>query len=101
MGTYKFETVSTRVHFDILSNVPIWHPRAHDTNRKQTLRNPDDGERVQMRIELAFFDHTAVQLVRNELSTPPIERNDRHTRSTFLSSGKYPPRTTLMHTDSP
>jgi len=73
MGTYKHETISTRVHLGVLSNVPIGHPWAHDAKRKRLLRNPDDGEHVRMRIELALFDHAAVDLVLIELSSPPIE----------------------------
>ena len=33
-GTYEYQTISTRVHFGVLGNVPIWHPRAHDAKRK-------------------------------------------------------------------
>jgi len=73
MGTYKCQTISTGVHLGVLGNVPIWHPRAHDANRKQHLRNLDDWKHVQMKIELALFNYTAVYLVSNALSTPPIE----------------------------
>ena len=62
MGTYKHQTVSTKIHLGILSNVPIWHPRTHDTEWKQRLRNPDNGEYVRMRIDLALFGHAAVYL---------------------------------------
>jgi len=63
MGTYKDETIGTRVHLDVLSNVPIWHPRTHDAQWKKRLRNLDDREHIRMRIELALFDHTTVYLV--------------------------------------
>jgi len=63
MGPYKYQTVGIRVRFGIVSNVPIWRPRAHDANWKRSLRNLDDTEHIRMRIELALFDHTAVQLV--------------------------------------
>jgi len=63
MGTYKRQMIDTRVHLGILSNVSIRHPRAHNAKRKQLFRNPDDGEHVRMRIELALFDHTTVYLV--------------------------------------
>ena len=63
MGTYKDQAIGTRVRLGILNNIPIWHPRAHDANRKLRLRNPDDMEYVRMRIELALFDHTTVYLV--------------------------------------
>ena len=62
VGTYKHQKVGTRVHLGILSNVSIWHPRTHDTEWKLRLRNPDDGEHVRMRIELALFDDTTVCL---------------------------------------
>jgi len=62
MGTYKHQTVGTRIYLGILSNVPIWHPQIHDTERKQRLRNPDDGEHIRMRIDLALFDHAVVYL---------------------------------------
>jgi len=73
MGTYERQTIRTPVRLGILSNVPVWHPRAHDAKRKQLLRNPDDGEHVWMRIELALFDHATVYLVLSELSSPPME----------------------------
>jgi len=73
MGTYKYQTIDTWVHLGVLSNVPIRHPRTHDAQRKELLRNPDDMKHIRMRIALAFFDHTVVYLVRSELSTPPIE----------------------------
>jgi len=61
-GTYKHQTVGTRIHFGILSNVPIWHPWTHDIEWKRSIRNPDDGENVWMRIGLALLDHTMVYL---------------------------------------
>ena len=73
MGTYQHRTISIWVHLDVLDDVPFWHPRAHDEKWKPPLRNLDDGEHVWMRIDLAFFDHTAIFLVSSELSTPPIE----------------------------
>jgi len=63
MGTYERQTIRARVHLGVPSNVPVWHPRTHDAKRKQLLRNPDDGEHVRMRIELALFNHVMVYLV--------------------------------------
>ena len=63
MSTYKHQAIDTRVRLGVLSNVPIWHPRTHDANRKLRLRNPDDRENIRMRIELARFDHATVYLV--------------------------------------
>ena len=63
ISTYKHQTIGTRVCFGVLSDVPIWHPRAHDANRKQSLRNPNDREHIWMRIEPALFDHAMVCLV--------------------------------------
>ena len=63
MGTYERQTIRTRVHLGVLSNVPVWHPRGHDAKRKQLLRNPDDGEHVRMGIERVLFDHMTVYLV--------------------------------------
>ena len=60
--TYKRQTVSGRIQLDILNDVPIWHPRTHDTEWKQCLRNPDGGEDVRMSIELALLDHPTVYL---------------------------------------
>ena len=62
MGTYKHQTVGTQIHLGILSNVPIWHPGTHDTEREQCLRNPDDREHVRMRIGLALLGHAGVYL---------------------------------------
>ena len=73
MSTYKQQTIDTRVRLGVLSNVPIWHPRTHDANRKRRLRKPDDREHIWMRIELALFDYTTVDLVWSELSVPPTE----------------------------
>jgi len=63
MGTYKRQAVGIRVHLGVLSNVPVWHPWAHDANWKQRLRNLDDREYVRVRIALALFHQTAVYLV--------------------------------------
>ena len=63
VGTYKRQTIGTRVHLGVLGNVPIRHPRTHDANGKQRLGNLDDREHVRVRIELALFDHTVVYLV--------------------------------------
>jgi len=63
IGTYEHQTIGTQVCFGVLSDVPIWHPRTHDTNRKQSLRNPDDRKHIRMRTELAPFDHATVCLV--------------------------------------
>jgi len=98
---YKHQTIGTWVHLGILSDVPIRHPRTHDANRKRSLRHLNDREHIRMRIELAPFDHTAVCLVRSELSAPQIEGNGRRTCSTLLRLSRYDLRTTLMHTDSP
>ena len=73
MSTYKNQTIGTRVRLGVLGNVPIWHPRTHDADRKQFLRNLDDPEHVRVRVELALFDYTAVYLVSSELSTLPVE----------------------------
>jgi len=63
MGTYECQAIRTWVHLDVLSNVPAWHPWAHDAKWKPLLRNPDDREHIRMRIELALFDHVMVYLV--------------------------------------
>ena len=63
MGTYKRQTIGTWVRLGVLGNVPIWHPRSHDANRKKRLRNLDDREQIRMGTELALFDHTAIYLV--------------------------------------
>ena len=73
MSTYKQQTIDTRVRLGVLSNAPTWHPRTHDENRKLRPRNPDDRDHIRMRIELAIFDYTTVDLVWSELSMPPIE----------------------------
>ena len=62
MGTHKHQKIGTRVHLGVLGNVPIWHPRTHDANRKRSLRNPDDGEHIRMRIVPALF-YRAVDLL--------------------------------------
>jgi len=73
MGAYEHRTIGTWVHLGILSDVPIWHPRTHDANREQSLRNPDYRKHVRMRIEFALFNDTVVYLVWSELSMPLIE----------------------------
>jgi len=52
-----------------VGDVPIWHPRTHDTKRKQCLRNFEDGKHIRMRLELSLPDHKAVYLVWSVLST--------------------------------
>ena len=49
MGTYQHQSIGTRVHLCVLCDVPIRHPRTHDAERKQCLRNVDDREHVGMR----------------------------------------------------
>ena len=48
MGTYQHQPVGIRVQLSVLGDVPIWHPWAHYAERKQCLRNINDGEHVRM-----------------------------------------------------
>jgi hypothetical protein len=48
MGTHQHQPIGTRVQLGVLRDVPIWHPRAHNAERKQCLRNGDDGEYIGM-----------------------------------------------------
>jgi hypothetical protein len=45
---YQPQPIGTRVHLDVLCDVPIWHPRAHDAEREQCLCNTDDREYIRM-----------------------------------------------------
>jgi len=69
MDAYQDQPIGTRVHLDVLADVPIWHPRTHDAKWKQSLRNLDDGEHVWMRVELSLPKRKAVYLVWVALST--------------------------------
>jgi hypothetical protein len=40
MGAYQHQPIGTRVHLGVLCDVPIWHPRTNDVERK--LRGPGD-----------------------------------------------------------
>jgi len=62
MATYKRQTVGTRICLGVLSDVPIRHPRTHDANRKQFLRNLDDGEHIRMKFDLALSNYMVVCL---------------------------------------
>jgi len=59
---YQDQPIGTRVLLGVLGDVPIRHPRTHDTKGKRSLRNLDDGEHVRMRVELSVFNHKAVYL---------------------------------------
>jgi hypothetical protein len=60
MGAYQHQSIGTRVRLGVLCDVPIWHPRTHDAERKPPLRNVDDREYVGMGNGLA---HTMEGLV--------------------------------------
>jgi hypothetical protein len=42
MGAYQHQPIGTRVHLGVLCDVPSRHPRAHDAEREQCIRNADD-----------------------------------------------------------
>ena len=46
MGTYQHQPIGTQVRLGVLVDVPVWHPRSHDANREQCLRNVYDRENV-------------------------------------------------------
>jgi hypothetical protein len=54
MGAYQHQPIGTRVHLDVLCDVPIWHPRTHDVERKRCLRNVDNREYIGMGNMLAL-----------------------------------------------
>jgi hypothetical protein len=54
MNAYQHQPISTRVHLGVLCDIPIWHPRTHDAERRQRLRNVDDMEYVGMGNGLAL-----------------------------------------------
>ena len=68
MATYQHQSIGVRVHLDVLGDVSVWHPRAHDAKRKQSLRDLDDGKHVRMRIVLALFSNATEYLVWSVLS---------------------------------
>jgi hypothetical protein len=63
MGTYKCQPIGTWIRLDVLDDVPVWHPRAHDTEWKQCLRNLDDGEYVWVEDGLGPINSTTKGLV--------------------------------------
>ena len=77
MGAYQHQPIGTRVRLGVLCDVPIWHPRTNEVERKLRLRKRglpkhrkvDDREHVGMRNGLASTRET---LVWSTLSTPLI-----------------------------
>ena len=66
---YKDQPIGGPILQGVLGNVPIWHPRTHDAERKQCLRNFDDGKHIRMGLELSLPDHKTVYLAWSVLST--------------------------------
>ena len=62
MDTYQHQAIGARVHLGVLDDVPIWHPRSHETKWKQCLRDFDDGKHVGVGIALAPFAYTTEDL---------------------------------------
>ena len=76
--TYQHQPIGTWVHLGVLGDVPVGHPRSHHAQWKQCSRNLDDWEQVRMRVDLAFFSYTAIDLVWRVLSTSEKDRRVTH-----------------------
>lgn len=74
MGAYQHQPISVGVHLGVLDDVPIWHPRTHDTKRKQCLRNLNDREYVRMGDLLVPTNSRTKDLVRSTLNTHPKKK---------------------------
>jgi len=59
-GAYKHQPIDVWVYLGVLDDIPIWHPRSHDANRKQylRLRNVKYGEHVRMGVTFTLLNHT-------------------------------------------
>ena len=86
MGTYQHQPVGTQVRLGVLVDVPIWHPRSHDANRKQCLGNVDDRENIRVGGNgVAPVDIATEALVWSTLSMPLIKEKS-HVHFQFASN---------------
>jgi len=76
MDEYQHQPIGALVPLDVLHDIAIWHPWAHDAEWKQFLRNLGDGEYVWMGKTLALLGFKG--LVQSALSLTLIKKGATH-----------------------